>query len=241
MTQMGKDNCLTLKLDGTSPDELPMHRLGKYLSALSGLYGSEEAVHFKDVSEGSACLNTWVDNQAVYNAVIERSILQASNSGSAYLKLVALLAQDGFEARIINHNKVTILEFPSSVEEQPLVIRKKGKVQGKLYNVGGKDESAPVKLEGANGETYHCEATPALAAELGALLFKQVRVSGESEWIKKDEKWKLKKLVIESYELLEKSNVRAAFKALHNAPGNQWKDEDDAQAILKALRTLNCE
>lgn len=56
---MGKDKRLTLKLDGTSPDELTMSRLGKYLSALSDLYGSVDAVHFKDVSEGSACLNTW--------------------------------------------------------------------------------------------------------------------------------------------------------------------------------------
>ncbi|EGT4310364.1 hypothetical protein G9X52_10975 [Cronobacter sakazakii] len=238
---MGKENRLTLKLDGTSPSELSMARLGKYLSALSDLYGSVDAVHFKDVSEGSACLNTWVDNENSYNAVIQRSISQAATSGSSYLKLVSLLAQDGFEAKIINHDKVTILEFPSASEQAPLVIRKKGRVQGKLYNVGGKDESAPVKLEGANGETYHCEATPALAAKLGALLFKQLRVSGDSEWIKKDDKWKLKKLIIESYEVLEKSNLKTAFKALQNASGNQWKEEDDAQAILKALRALNCE
>jgi len=238
---MGKDNRLTLKLDGTSPGELSMARLGKYLSALSDLYGSVDAVHFKDVSEGSACLNTWVDNQNSYNAVIQRSISQAATSGSSYLKLVSLLAQDGFEAKIINQDKVTILEFPSVNEEAPLVIRKKGRVQGKLYNVGGKDDSAPVKLEGANGETYHCEATPALAAKLGALLFKQLRVSGDSEWIKKDGKWKLKKLIIDSYEVLEKSNLKTAFKALQNASGNQWKEEDDAQAILKALRALNCE
>ncbi|EPC8954937.1 hypothetical protein ACRRY2_003964 [Cronobacter sakazakii] len=238
---MGKENRLTLKLDGTSPSELSMARLGKYLSALSDLYGSVDAVHFKDVSEGSACLNTWVDNENSYNAVIQRSISQAATSGSSYLKLVSLLAQDGFEAKIINQDKVTILEFPSVSEQAPLVIRKKGRVQGKLYNVGGKDESAPVKLEGANGETYHCEATPALAAKLGALLFKQLRVSGDSEWIKKDDKWKLKKLIIESYEVLEKSNLKTAFKALQNASGNQWKEEDDAQAILKALRALNCE
>lgn len=238
---MGKDNRLTLKLDGTSPGELSMARLGKYLSALSDLYGSVDAVHFKDVSEGSACLNTWVDNQSSYNAVIQRSISQAATSGSSYLKLVSLLAQDGFEAKIINQDKITILEFPSITEEAPLVIRKKGRVQGKLYNVGGKDDSAPVKLEGANGETYHCEATPALAAKLGALLFKQLRVSGDSEWIKKDGKWKLKKLIIDSYEVLEKSNLKTAFKALQNASGNQWKEEDDAQAILKALRALNCE
>ncbi|WP_369718511.1 hypothetical protein [Klebsiella quasipneumoniae] len=72
-------------------------------------------------------------------------------------------------------------------------------------------------------------------------LFKQIRVSGDSEWIKKDGKWKLKKLIIESYEVLESSNLKTAFKALQNAPGNQWTEEDDTQAILKALRALNCE
>lgn len=238
---MGKDNRLTLKLGGTSPDELTLSRLGKYLSALSDLYGSVDAVHFKDVSEGSACLNTWVDSAASYNAVILRSMSQAATSGNSYLRLVSLLAQDGFEAKLINQDKVTILEFPSTKEDAPAILRKKGRVQGKLYNVGGKDDSAPVKLEGANGETYHCEATPAMAAKLGALLFKQLRVSGDSEWIKKDGKWKLKKLIIESYEVLEKSNLKTAFKALQNAPGNQWKEEDDTQAILKALRALNCE
>ena len=238
---MGKDNRLTLKLGGTSPDELTLSRLGKYLSALSDLYGSVDAVHFKDVSEGSACLNTWVDSTASYNAVILRSMSQAATSGNSYLKLVSFLAQDGFEAKLINQDKVTILEFPSTKEDAPTILRKKGRVQGKLYNVGGKDDSAPVKLEGANGETYHCEATPAMAAKLGALLFKQLRVSGDSEWIKKDGKWKLKKLIIESYEVLEKSNLKTAFKALQNASGNQWKEEDDTQAILKALRALNCE
>ena len=238
---MGKDNRLTLKLDGTSPGELPMSRLGKYLSALSDLYGSVKAVHFKDVSEGSACLNTWVDSRASYDAVIQRSMSQAATSGNSYLKLVSLLAQDGFEAKLINEDKVTIIEFPAITEDSLVIVSKKGRVQGKLYNVGGKDDSAPVKLEGANGETYHCEATPAMAAKLGALLFKQIRVAGDSEWIKKDGKWKLKKLTIESYEVLEKSNLKTAFNILKNSPGNQWKEEDDAQAILKALRALNCE
>ncbi|END6099773.1 hypothetical protein ABMR34_000520 [Yersinia enterocolitica] len=238
---MGKNTRLTLKLDGTTPDTLSMARLGKYLSALSELYGSVDAVHFKDVSEGSACLNTWVDSEASYNAVIQRSISQATTSGSGYLKLVALLAQDRFSAKIINGEKTTIVDFPSTTEDVPMIIRKKGRVQGKLYNVGGKDESAPVKLEGANGETYHCEATPAMAAKLGTFLFKQVRVSGESEWIKKDGKWKLKKLVIASFEVLEKSNLKTAFKSLQEAAGNQWKEEDDTQVILEALRALNCE
>ena len=55
---MRKPNSLILKLDGTSPDKLPMARLVKYMSALTDLYGSAEAVHFDKVSKGSADLNT---------------------------------------------------------------------------------------------------------------------------------------------------------------------------------------
>lgn len=238
---MREQNRLTLKLDGTTPETLSMARLGKYLSALAELYGSADAVHFKDVSTGSACLNTWVDNDAAYNTVIQHAISQAKSAGSAYLKLVSLLEHDQLGAKIINDKRITIVDFPTASKELPLVIRKRGKVQGRLYNVGGKDESAPVKLEGANGETYHCEATPAMAAKLGTMLFKQVRLSGKGEWVKKDGKWKLKKLLVESYEILGKSPLTAAFKSLHDAAGNQWKDEDDTQAILKAVRALNCE
>lgn len=70
---MRKPNSLILKLDGTSPSKLPMARLVKYMSALTDLYGSVEAVHFDKVSEGSADLNTWVDNTAAYKDVISRS------------------------------------------------------------------------------------------------------------------------------------------------------------------------
>ncbi|UYA62434.1 hypothetical protein NAL19_4424 [Pectobacterium sp. F1-1] len=238
---MGKKNSLTLKLDGTSPDKLPMARLGKYLSALSELYGSTDAVHFKDVSEGSACLNSWVDNDSAYNDVLQRSISQASNSGSSYLKLVTLLEQDKLEGRIINDDDVTIVDFPRIKQDSPFLVRKKAKIQGRLYNVGGKDESVPVKLEGANGETFNCEASPSMAVKLGTLLFQQIRVEGDGEWEKKDGIWKLKKLKISSYEELQKSSLKTALSSIHNAPGNQWKEQDDLHVVLKALRALNCE
>ncbi|MEZ0582475.1 hypothetical protein ACA373_05680 [Erwinia sp. STN24] len=238
---MGKNNRLTLKLDGTSPDQLPMARLSKYLSALSDLYGSVDAVHFKEVSEGSACLNTWVDSDTAYNQVVERSLLQAKNNGKHYQKLVSLLAQDGYRGSIINSDELTIVNFPVADEAPLFSVKKRAKVQGRLYNVGGKDESAPVKLEGANGETYNCEATPAMAAKLGSVLFKQIRVEGDSEWEKKDGIWKLKKLKISSFDVLDKSSLRSALASLNEATGNAWKEEDNPHVVLKALREFNCE
>lgn len=236
---MGKNFSLTLKLEGTSPDKLTMERLSKYLSALSELYGSTESVHFKSVSEGSACLNTWVDNPVSYADVVNRSMSQASSNGRHYQKLVSLLSQDSFEGKIINDDNLTIVNFPLIKDESFLIIRKKAKVQGRLYNVGGKDDSAPVKLEGVNGETYNCEATPAVAAKLGSLLFQQIRVEGDSEWERKNGVWKLKKLKISSFEKLDKQSLKDALSSLRDAPGNNWKEEDDLHVVLRALRALN--
>ena len=231
---MRKPNSLILKLDGTSPDKLPMARLVKYMSALTDLYGSVEAVHFDKVSKGSADLNTWVDNAAAYKDVIARSLAAAQSNGRAYSRLVDLLSEDGFDGKILNEHDDVIVKFPTVSKEIPLYVRKKTTLQGRLYSVGGKDDSIPVKVEGANGETYPCEATPGLAAELGAILFQNIRVHGEGDW-------KLKKLKISSYEKIKKVSLKEAVKSIRSATGNQWAEEEDPHSILKALRKLNCE
>ncbi|WP_312839688.1 hypothetical protein [Pantoea piersonii] len=238
---MRKPNSLILKLDGTSPDKLPMNRLTKYLSALTDLYGSADSVHFDKVSEGSACLNTWVDNDATYKDVISRSLSSVQNNGKSYQRLVELLSEDGFNGSILNAKDDVIVIFPKVSKEVPLYVRKKTTVQGRLYSVGGKDDSIPVKVEGANGETYHCEATPALASELGAILFQIIRVNGEGDWERKGDAWKLKKLKISSYEKVKKVSLKEAVKVIRSASGNQWAEEDDPHALMQTLRKLNCE
>jgi len=238
---MRKPNSLILKLDGTSPDKLSMARLIKYMSALSELYGSADAVHFDKVSEGSACLNTWVDNESAYKDVISRSQVTAQINGRPYLKLIDLLSEDGFNGKILNGNDDVVVNFPTVSKEIPLYVRKKTTLQGRLYSVGGKDESIPVKIEGANGETYPCEATPALATKLGGILFQYIRVHGEGDWERKDDRWKLKKLKISSYEPINKTSLKDAVKAIRAASGNKWAEEDEPHSILEVLRKSNCE
>jgi len=239
--KMRKPNSLILKLDGTSPDKLPMNRLAKYLSALNELYGSADSVHFDKVSEGSACLNTWVDTESAYRDVVSRSLSLVQNNGKPYQRLVELLSEDGLNGSIINSKDDVIVIFPKVSREVPLYVRKKTSIQGRLYSVGGKDDSIPVKIEGANGETYHCEATPALASELGAILFQFIRLNGEGDWERKDNAWKLKKLKISSYEKMKKVSLKDAVKVMRSESGNLWAEEDDPHALMKTLRKINCE
>ncbi|MGJ0479969.1 hypothetical protein [Pantoea agglomerans] len=238
---MKKPNGLTLKLDGTSPSTLPMAKLVKYMAALTELYGSVEAVHFDSVSEGSADLNAWVDNDASYQAVIAKATLAAQNKASSYQKLTNLLEQDGFVGKLIDRNKTVIISFSTTKKDIPFYVTKVAEVQGRLYSVGGKDDSIPVRIEGSNGETYKCETTPELASSLGSHLFKYVRVKGESFWEKRDDKWELKKLRITSFTLLKKASLKDAVSAIKQSPGDEWSDGDDTDSILKVMRVFNCE
>ncbi|EJT5102697.1 hypothetical protein IGG11_000112 [Escherichia coli] len=239
---MKKSNGLTLKLDGTTPGQLSMAKLVKYMSALVDLYGSADSVHFDCVSEGSADLNAWVDNDICYNAVIARASLSAKEKSPAYQKIVNLLEHDGFSAKLLGRNHSIIIAFPRVKKEPiPLLITKTSEVQGRLYSVGGKDNSIPVRIEGANGETFKCEATPDLAAALGSHLFKYIRVKGDGCWEKKNNKWELKKLKITSFALLKKTSLKDAINAIKQVPGDQWSEERDVDSILRTLRKINCE
>ncbi|MDH1321606.1 hypothetical protein N5C39_25045 [Enterobacter bugandensis] len=163
-----------------------------------------------------------MDNATAYKDVIARSLAAAQNNGRAYNRLVDLLSEDGFDGKIFNEHDDVIVKFPTVSKEIPLYVRKKTTLQGRLDSVGEKDDSIPVKVEGANGETYPCEATPGLAAELGAILFQNIRVHGEGDWECKDDIWKLKKLKISSYEKIKKVSFKEAVKSIRSATGYQW-------------------
>src|SRR3546814_8053942 len=93
-----------------------------------------------------------------------------------------MMEQDRVDG-VLQAADANILQFPKAkAAPPPMVVIKQGSVQGRLYVVGGKDETVPVRLEGAGGETLLCEADTALAEQLGKLLFKYVRVHGKGEW-----------------------------------------------------------
>lgn len=230
---------LTLELDGTKPDKLPLSRLSKYLKELSSLYGNEKFVYFDRVRKGSACLDTFVQDDHL-RKVMGR-ISEASNSNTkgqhrgAYNRLQDLMADDGVNGRIKCDNAV-VLQFPKTTGAQVDTIRKRGSVQGVLYRVGGKDDTVPVRLEGANGEQLRCETDRAMASELAHYLFQNIRVTGEGEWIRVDGgPWKLKKLKVHSYRTLKSDGFRKAMKDLRMKAKFNWEGSNSPHDdILKS-------
>ncbi|PVZ19952.1 MULTISPECIES: hypothetical protein [unclassified Pseudomonas] len=220
---------LTLYLDGTTPDKLSMKRLAEYLRELSSFYGSEAAVHFDSVQEGSAKLVCRVED-ASYPVVLNQVREVAGGVGAkrptrSYKKLSDLMLDDRVDG-YLKADGAQIIQFPKGkLAEPPLRIVKSSTVQGRLYSVGGKDSTVPVRLEGADGETLHCETNMQIAERLAQLLFKPVRLSGDGEWERRpDGSWRLLKLVISSHQKLEDVGFKAAIAKLKAAGGVKWDD-----------------
>jgi len=233
---------LILKLNDRSPHTLSMKRLGQYIAHLSDMLGEVEHVHFDSVSKGSAMLNVDIDDlhyQKVLAHVREvPNGMGAKRQLTAYRTLRQLMDEDGTGGAILNDTDAQILSFRKRPDdEKPLVINKPGSVQGRLYRVGGKDDTIPVSLEGANRETLPCEASVEIAQALSSLLFKQVRVSGQGIWERSSEgMWKLKKLKIESYQELDNAKVGDVVGRLQSIGGLKWADMDDPHGVARDLR-----
>lgn len=220
---------ITLYLDGTSPDRLSMKRLAEYLRELSTFYGSESAVHFDSVREGSAKLVCRVED-ACYPVVLNQvrevsSGIGAKRPARSYQKLSDLMLDDRVDGHLQAEGK-QIIQFPKGkLAEPPLRIIKSSHIQGRLYSVGGKDSTVPVRVEGADGESLLCETNVQIAERLAQLLFKPVRLHGEGEWERRpDGSWRLIKLVVSSFVKLEDIGFKAAIAKLKAAGGVKWDD-----------------
>lgn len=118
-----------------------------------------------------------------------------------------------------------------------MVIIKRGSVQGRLYRVGRKGETVPVWLEEASGETLRCEADTALADQLEKLLSRYVRIHGVGEWVRRPQGgWCVRKMVIRSYERIEKISLRGAVGRLKGLDGVTWSEMDDPHGKIQRLR-----
>jgi len=233
---------LTLKLNECSPDTLPMKRLGQYLAHLSDMFGEVEHVHFSSVSKGSAKLN--VDIEDLHYQKVLTHVREVPNgmgprkNQAAYRALQKLMDEDGTGGAILDNSEAPILSFRKRQDdEKPLVINKPGSVQGRLYMVGGKDDTIPVRLEGANGETLLCEASTEMAKQLSALLFSQVRVNGQGIWERSPEgRWSLRKLKIESFQPLDTSKASSVLATMQSLGGLKWAEMDDPHGVARDLR-----
>lgn len=217
----------SLKLHGPEPDTLPVGSLAKYLSQLAVLYGnSNESMHLSSIEDGCACLNIAIED-CDEKSTLENIMAASKNSGAAirnnaYKRLIKQIDKDGYRGELFSGAR-RLLELPSSrlkADEELLTHTMKTTVKGRLYSVGGKDATIPVKIESTDNKIISCETTQDLAIKLGSDLFHYIEAKGEGYWSERPEGgWTLKKLNIESYSIINNESPKSIFDTLKDLDG----------------------
>lgn len=229
------------KIDGYSPESLPMARLAVYMAELAVLLGSENQVHFVKVAKGSADLVHVVDEVQVVEVkhrleLVKRG-LGPQDAQNAFRKLNAILAEDNKTAKMIQ-GRGKLLVFPGA-EAVPATygpVTMQGHLDGVVIRVGGKDGTKPVHI--MNKDAYYiCNANAEIARRLIHAYEKEIRVYGIGRWLRQgDGHWRLEGFNIQDFELLDSAPLPEVLRALRAIPGNGWTEIKDPLGELAEIR-----
>jgi hypothetical protein len=226
---------LEFSIDIFKPETIPMFRLAEYMRELAALYGSELAVHFKEIDSGSAVLKAVVEESAM--EAVESRLNLVHNAAApedlnrAYQSLNSMLKFDNAVGEIKHPHGEVILTFPG--RETPVQktyrVKETGVLDGVVIRIGDKDNTVPVWLKDLDGTIHKCEANSEMARELiKEYLSSPIRVTGQGDWLRgEDGTWTLERFKISGWQLLDEKPIADILNAARNTKGNGWNDLDE--------------
>jgi hypothetical protein len=229
------------KIDGYTPETLPMARLATYLADLAALLGHQDKVHFVKVARGSADLVHAVEEPQQLE-VVSRLLMVKLGRGpvdaqEAFRSLNTKLSEDGKTAKMMR-GRGKLLAFPGIKAIVPRYgpIYMQGHLDGQLIRVGGKDGTKPIHIMSEDAY-YICNANAEVARQLAPAYEKFVRVYGNGKWSRQtDGKWILDHFNIKTFEFLDESPLLEIVGRLREIQGNGWKEVEDPLGELARIR-----
>lgn len=233
---------------GYTPKTISMERLAEYMTGLARMMGEEAYVHFDSVVEGSVALQARVDEPAQPKV---RERVQAVRSGSAPVEvrrhfdsLDDMLRRDNAYATLASDDDV-VVPFPGRNRPEPVVFgpfRQRGRIDGEVYRIGGKDTSKHVNIRSSRGDLSVLWATEAVARRLLPHRWAGIlRFSGEGSWLRHgDGRWELKSFRIDDFEPLDGASLLEVVMRLRAVGGAEFGD-DPVMALLAERREIDGE
>ena len=243
MAKRSAGEAFHFKIDGFTPETLPMSRLADYMADLAALLGYQDKVHFVKVAEGSADLVHVVEYEE-QPKVIERIHLvkigeAPQDAQKAYRALNQKLRDDGASAKM-TRGRGKLLYFEGVKAAKPASygpITQPGILQGRVIKLGGKDETKPVHIIDRDGRYYICNANAEVAKRLSVAYEEYVRVQGTGKWFRNDDgEWCLEYFNISDFEVLEDESLTQVVGALREIRENGWRSISDPLAELASIR-----
>ncbi len=231
---------ILLVIDRFTPDSLPMVRLAAYMREFATLLGSEERVHFSRLRKGSACLVAYPDEQAApkVKARIEELVDSTAPKDAlrARREIDDLLAADNAIGHV-EWDGARVIEFPGRLrptQEKIGPVRRSTSIEGVIYQIGGKDETINVHLQGRDGE-LRAEVSIEMARRLAPfLLLGKVRMFGEGEWYRVNGKWERHRFTAIDFTPLDRQPLPDALREMQQV--FVGVDAEDFAATMADLR-----
>jgi hypothetical protein len=237
---------LQFKIDGFTPETLPMERLASYMSELAALFSNSERVHFDKVKKGSALLQAWVEAPAAPKIRQRVSVADSPDApedvARAYRNLNQMLREDNSTGVLRRPKGTAILKFPG--KNAPIIqtfkVVEAGTIEGQIIRIGGIDETVPIWISDRERNVIKsCHTRNRQTAKELAKYYlgPYIRLEGTGKWIRnQDEKWELEEFTVNSFEVLDDVPLSDAVEAVRAVKDNAWNEYQDPEAELRKVR-----
>lgn len=227
------------RIEGYTPDTLPMARLAEYLLGFAQLLGSQNDVHIGGIEEGSVRLVARVEQEAL-PVVSPRVRSAATGEGgkdarAAYVRLNEMLGKDRTVAALTLPGS-RVIAFPGATPPAKPIgpLRQPTTLQGRLVRLEGNGDLVGVGIEDGSDIAGRIVVKADLARQMAAYFHSHVRLSGNGKWRRNSEgQWDLEQLDVLSFEPLEDEPIGDVLRK-----AGQMLPEGSAGQAIKAIRDL---
>lgn len=242
-----RDKTYRFRIEGHTPETLPMKRFADYLAMLARLFGHEKNVHLAQINFGSIETVAQIDGPA-RNAVAKRLLSVGAGTAEpdamkAYTEIDKELAKDDAVGRIVTRKGHNIINFPGKNREHTAEyaqVAQPATLQGVLVSLSGSDDTKHAQLvdgdiKHTGLETKNLELLKRMSRHLWGA---PIRVIGQGHFTRNaDGVWELKYFRMDDFEELENLSFKDTVARLRSVPNGVRVDD----ALLRELQTERSE
>jgi hypothetical protein len=233
---------IRFKIEGTTPQTLPMSELADVLKKLAILYGNEQAVHFMKVEDGSATCIAEVEENAEPE-VIQRTRNAAKGQGPKeaienYEGVYEFLEAKDWRAEVVSDSGDLVVEFvPRREQQQPVIgpIWQEGVLDGLLTRIEGIDQTIHVTL--LSEHRRKAQMNPDLGRKIRGYFLEPIRLIGRGKWFRTAEgKWELEKFIADDFDVPDGASLPEVVARLRAIPENDLTKLSDPLGEIRKIR-----
>lgn len=242
--QEEKDWDFKLRVLGTTPDTIPLERLGKYMVEFAKLLGSASEPTFAGTMKQSASTMAKVRYpEKALARIVQSKNEPLSNPGRALERIQELIDDDKLPgAELQDRRDNVIYLFKSSPMETPVTqtLIQTATLDGIVVGLVGADDTMHLHLRDWMDRDIKVIVTDEAVAREMLQHFRgpTLRVSVNGVWKRTDHGWipENNKAKVVGFEKLDDAPLDEIFKRFAAVPDNGWRQMSNPQAFLADLR-----